>query len=128
MKDARRSDRTLVKALGISQPTVTRRRTYMENHFIDGCATILKWKEIHWCLLALAFIKIKSAIATKEQYTSVRKRGLEWLMSKPNIIMAGGCRGMGVESFMISIHETYTDYDNFMSNYRLEWGDSISNI
>lgn len=128
MKDSRRSDRTLAKVLGISQPTVTRRRAYLEKYFIDGYTAIPKWKEIGCCLLAMTFVKIKSAIATREQYAKIRKRGLEWLMNQPNITMAGGCRGMGVESFMISVHETYTDYDNFMRNYRLEWGDCIDTV
>ena len=42
--------------------------------------------------------------------------------------MAGGCRGMGVDSFMISIHKTYADFDEFMHNYRLELGDLAEDI
>jgi len=128
MKDARRSDRALAKVLGMSQPTVTRRRTLLEKELIDGYTAIPKWEKIGYCLFAMTFIKIKPVLATKEKYQSVRKRGLEWLMSQPNIIMSGACRGMGVDSFMISLHTTYSDYDEFMRSYRLEMGEFIDNV
>src|SRR4030066_359501 len=35
MKDSHRSDRQLAKALGISQPTVTRRRAMLEDNIIE---------------------------------------------------------------------------------------------
>lgn len=35
MKNSRRSDRELAKVLGISQPTVSRRRIALEKNFID---------------------------------------------------------------------------------------------
>jgi DNA-binding Lrp family transcriptional regulator len=40
MKDSHRSDRQLAKALGISQPTVTRRRTMLEENLIEGYTII----------------------------------------------------------------------------------------
>jgi hypothetical protein len=46
-------------------------------------------------------------------------------MNTPSIIMAGACRGMGVDSFMISLHKSYADYDDFMSSYRLELSEFI---
>jgi DNA-binding Lrp family transcriptional regulator len=128
MKNARRSDRTLAKVLGMSQPTVTRRRAQLEKEIIDGYTAIPKWEKIGYCLFAITFIKIKPVLATKEKYDSVRKKGTEWLMSQPNVIMSGSCRGMGVDSFMISLHETYSDYDEFMRNYRLELGEFIDNV
>lgn len=36
MKDSHRSDRQLAKALGVSQPTVTRRRAMLEKNYIEG--------------------------------------------------------------------------------------------
>jgi len=128
MKNARRSDRTLAKVLGMSQPTVTRRRAYLEKELIDGYTAIPKWDKLGFCLFAMTFIKIKQVIASKEKYTSVRKRGLKWLMSQPNIVMSGACRGMGVDSFMMSFHKTYADYDDFMRSYRLELGEFIDNV
>lgn len=35
---------------------------------------------------------------------------------------------MGVDSFMISIHKTYGEFDEFMRNYRLEMGDFADDV
>ena len=125
MKNSRRSDRELAKALGTSQPTVTRRRAFLEKELVDGYTAIPKWEKLGYEIFAITLIKIKSAIAIKEKYESTRKKGLKWLEETPNIIMAGACRGMGVDSFMISLHKTYADYDSFMHDYRLELGEYI---
>jgi hypothetical protein len=42
--------------------------------------------------------------------------------------MAGACRGMGVDSFMISLHKSYPEFDDFMRNYRLELGEFAEDI
>jgi DNA-binding Lrp family transcriptional regulator len=128
MKNAKRSDRQLAKVLGMSQATVTRKRTFLEKEIIAGYTTIPKWKKIGYEILAITLVKIKAVIASKKHYDTIRKRGVEWLMSQPNIVMAGGCRGMGMDSFMISFHNSYTDYDDFMRNYKLELADTIDDV
>jgi DNA-binding Lrp family transcriptional regulator len=128
MKNSKRSDRELAKVLGVSQPTVTRRRASIEKELIESYTAIPKWSKLGYNILAITFIKIKTEIATKEKYAESRKRGSNWLMSQPNILMGGGCRGMGVNSFMISIHKTYADFDDFLNNYRLELGDTAEDV
>jgi DNA-binding Lrp family transcriptional regulator len=120
MKNARRSDRELAKALGTSQPTVTRKRNFLEKELIDGYTAVPKWAKLGYEILAITFVKIKQSIASKEKYAPTRDKGLRWLMKNNSIIMAGTCRGMGVDSFMISLHRSYSDYDDFMRDYRLE--------
>jgi DNA-binding Lrp family transcriptional regulator len=127
LKNARRSDRELAKILEVSQPTVSRRRVYVEKHLIDGYTAVPKWESLRYCLFVMTFTKIKEAVATRKEYASVRKKGLKWLRNQPNVIMSGGCRGREADAFMISIHQTYGDYDEFMRNFRLEWGDIIEN-
>ncbi len=128
VKNSRRSDRELAKILGISQPTVSRRRTILEKTLIDGYTAIPKWENLGYEILAMTFVKIKAEIASKEKYETTRKKGSQWLMNQPNIIMAGACRGIGVDSFMISLHKNYSDYDDFMRDYRLELGDFINDV
>lgn len=125
MKNSRRSDRDLAKILDVSQPTVTRKRASLEKELIEGYTAIPKWSKLGYNLLVITLVKIKTEIASKGKYDSVRKRGTEWLMNQPNILMAGGCRGMGVDSFMISIHKTYAHFDEFMHNYKFELGELI---
>ncbi len=111
MKNAKRSDREIAKKLGVSQATVSRRRAKLERKLIEGYTVIPKWEELGYEIFAITLIKIKSVAASKERYATVRRRGLEWLMSQPNIIMAGACRGMGMDSFNLSVHKSYSDYD-----------------
>ena len=128
VKNSRRSDRELARILGISQPTVTRRRTVLEKEVIDGYTAIPRWDKLGFEILAITFIKIRSSIASKKDYDATRKKGLEWLTNQPNIIMAGGCHGQGVDSFMVSIHKDYSDYDDYMRSYRLELGEFIDDV
>jgi DNA-binding Lrp family transcriptional regulator len=128
MKNARRSDRQLAKALRISQPTVTRKRGVLERELIDGYTAIPKWEKLGYEIFAITFVKIKPVIASKERYGNTREKGMYWLMHEPCIIMAGACRGLGMDSFMISLHMTYSDYDDFMRNYRLEMGEFIDDV
>lgn len=128
MKNARRSDRQLAKTLKTSQPTVTRKRTFLEKELIEGYTAIPKWGELGYEIFAITLVKSKSVLGSKEKYEDVRKRGMDWLMKQPNIIMGGGCRGSGVNSFMISLHKNYSDYDEFMHNYRFELGDTADDV
>jgi len=128
MKDAKKSDRELAKVLGVSQPTVSRTRKFLEQELIEGYSAIPKWEKLGYEIFAITFFKIKSSIATKERYPGVRKTGLEWLMSQPNVIMAGSCRGMGMDAFNLSLHKSYSDYDDWFRNIRLELGDLIDDV
>lgn len=128
LKNSHRSDRQLAKVLDISQPTITRRRNLLEKEIIESYTTIPKWEKLGYEIFAITLVKIKAVIASKERYAKVRKRGVEWLMNQHKVVMAGSCRGMGVDSFMMSFHKSYSDYDEFMRNYRLELGDTIDDI
>ena len=128
MKNSRRSDRQLAKTLNVSQPTVTRRRTVLEKELIDGYTAVPRWEKLGYEIFAITLFKIKSVIASKEKYSAVRKKGLEWLMSQPNVIMAGSCRGMGMDAFNLSFHKSYSDYDDWFRNLRLELGDLIDDV
>ena len=128
LKNSKVSDRTLSKKLGVSQPTITRRRTMLEKTSIDNYTLVPKWDQLGYEIFAINFIKIKMEIATSEKYKSVRERGMKWLMKQPNIIMAGASRGMGMDAFNMSFHKSYADYDQWFSAFRSEWGDLIDDI
>jgi DNA-binding Lrp family transcriptional regulator len=46
MKNARISDRQLAKMLGISQPTVSRKRAFLEKELFDGYTVFPKWEKL----------------------------------------------------------------------------------
>lgn len=125
MKDSRRSDRTLAKVLNSSQPTVTRRRAKLEKDFLDGYTAIPKWEKLGYTILAITFVKSKQALGLRDRYKAAHKRGIEWLMKQSCIIMSGGCRGMGMDGFLISVHKDYSDFDKFMFDQKREMGDLV---
>ena len=128
MKNAKRSDREIAKKMGVSQATVSRRRTFLEKELIDGYTAIPKWEKLGYEILAITLIKYKPILGSKETYEAVRKKGTEWLMKHPNIILGSGCQGPGVNSFTISVHKSYPDYDKFMQGLRFDLGEYIDDI
>ena len=128
LKNSKVSDRELGKKLGVSQPTISRRRALLERELFDGYTIVPKWDKLGYEILAVNFVKIKSEVATEERYKTSGERGLKWLMSQPNIIMATASRGMGMDAFNISLHKSYSDYDEWFRNFRLTWGDLVDDI
>jgi DNA-binding Lrp family transcriptional regulator len=128
LKNSRVSDRELGKKLGVSQPTISRRRALLEKEMLDGYTTVPRWDKLGYEILALNFVKIKPEVATEEKYKTTREKGLKWLMAQPNIIMTASSRGIGMDAFNISVHKSYADYDEWFRTFRLAWGDLVDDI
>jgi len=122
------SDRKLAKEIGVSQPTVTRRRARLEKEVIDGYTLILKWEKLGYEILAFTFVKTVQTLGTKEKFEAAHKRGTEWFMKQPNVILGAGRRGMGTKGIIISIHKSYSDLDNFLTKHKRELGDICTDI
>jgi len=128
LKNSKMSDRKLAKEIGVSQPTVTRRRARLEKEVIDGYTLIPKWEKLGYEILAFTFVKTVQSLGLKEKYRAAHERGTKWLMNQANVIMSGGCRGLGVNGFMISVHKSYSDFDSFMANHKRELGDTFTDV
>jgi DNA-binding Lrp family transcriptional regulator len=122
MKNSRRSDRELAKALGISQPTVSRViKRLKEEGVIKEETIIADFSKLGIELLAVTFgvwspEKIK-AIPEKERIEKAKK----FISEHPNVIFASSGRGLGKERMIITIHRDYADYGEFMKHARTEW-------
>jgi DNA-binding Lrp family transcriptional regulator len=127
IRNAKVSDRQLAKKIGISQPTVTRRRAGLEKDLIAGYTAVPKWEKLGFQILAITLIKATKIFSSKE-YSNIREQGLDWLAKQPHIIMGGACEGMGMNSFMISLHESFSDHSKFLLKLRLEMGDFIDDV
>jgi DNA-binding Lrp family transcriptional regulator len=128
MKNARISDRQLAKVIGLSQPTVSRKRAFLEKELIDGYTTIPKWDKLGYELLAITLIKSKPMFSSREKYVAVDKRGFEWLRNQPNVIMGGAIQGIGFNGHLISVHKNYSDYNQFLQKLRIDMGDIIDDV
>jgi DNA-binding Lrp family transcriptional regulator len=125
MKDSHRSDRQLAKALGISQPTVTRRRAMLEENAIEGYTVIPKFGQIGFEIAAFTFLKTKLSHKKDEEKTKVFTRLQEWYQSQPNVIVVLDGQGMGWDAVCVSLHENYTSLADFLRKQKSEFSDVI---
>ena len=125
MKNSRRSDRQLAKALGTSQPTVTRRRANLEKSFIEGYTAIPRWDKIGFELIAFSFVKHKIKYAKPEVREDGFKRVEEWMKRQPNVILAIDGQGMGWDGVCVSFHKSYSDFAEFVRKHNSELSDFL---
>ena len=114
MKDSRRSDRELATAIGVSQPTISRTRTQLEKEgYIKEYTIIPDFGKIDYKILALTFVKLKTALSPEEieQAKTILREATK--TTTLNILMLE--RGLGVDSdgVIFSIHKDYTAYNEF---------------
>jgi DNA-binding Lrp family transcriptional regulator len=125
MKDSHRSDRQLAKALGISQPTVTRRRTMLEENFIEGYTVIPKFGQIGFEIAAFTFLKSKLEHKAGQEKAEALKKLKEWYMKQPSVVLVLDGQGMGWDAVCVSLHESYSDYAKFIRTQNSELADLI---
>ncbi|MCW4031066.1 MAG: AsnC family transcriptional regulator [Candidatus Bathyarchaeota archaeon] len=114
MKDSHRSDRKLAKALGVSQPTVTRRRALLERELIEGYTIIPKFGKIGFEIAAFTFLKGKLKQQTGQEKEKALENLNEWYMNQPNVLLVMEGRGMGWDAVCVSLHENYSDFAEFI--------------
>jgi DNA-binding Lrp family transcriptional regulator len=128
MKNSRISDRMLAKILGVSQPTVSRRRVFLERELIDGYTAIPKWDKFGYEILAVILVKAQLKFAPEEERKDAIDRSNRWLSKQPNVIFGSECRGMGMTGIMICLHKNYADFDKFMNQHRQQLGDLFEDV
>jgi DNA-binding Lrp family transcriptional regulator len=92
IRDSRRSDRELAKAIGASQPTVTRNRKLLEE-YIRSYTIVPEFSRIGYEMLAMTFAKTKAY--SKEDNEKKMNSAQEWVMKRPNIFFASEGEGLG---------------------------------
>jgi DNA-binding Lrp family transcriptional regulator len=113
IKNSRRSDRELAKVLGISQPTITRRRGRIEKELIEGYTAIPKWDKIGFELIAFTFIKGDRSYLNREKGNAIVSGAKDWLKKQPNVAFALAGEGLEWDGLIMSYHRNYSDYAEF---------------
>jgi DNA-binding Lrp family transcriptional regulator len=117
MKDSCRSDRELAKALGVSQPTVSRAKAKLEKEGVILAYTIIpNFNKIGYHIFALTFFTWNTDVDLSE-----RQRAIEWGVKKAssvadNIILIERGIGLGHDSFIASFHKDYSSYAKFLND------------
>jgi len=123
IKGARRSDRELAKVLKVSQPTVTRRRTKLENEgYVKEYTLIPDLSKMGYDFVAMTFLSFT------EERPELFDKAREWTRNRSSVIYATNGEGMGMNSVMISIHKDYASYSKLISELRRDWQPNLKDI
>jgi len=125
MKDSHRSDRQLAKSLGVSQPTVTRRRAMLEENFIEGYTVVPKFGQIGFEIAAFTFIKSKLKFKSGDEKNGALQKMKDWYAKQPNVILVLEGRGMGWDAVCISLHEDFSNFADFIRAHDSELSDWV---
>ena len=127
VKNCKRSDREIAKIVGVSQPTVNRRRTKLvETELIKQFTAVPSLDKIGYEIAALTFTYMKAS--AKENPKSLREKEREWAEKHDEIVFASTGFGMGMNGVIVSVHKNYTDYQKFLTELQTYWTEHIANI
>jgi DNA-binding Lrp family transcriptional regulator len=125
LKNSNRSDRELAKILGVSQPTVTRKRANIEKNLTDGYTVIPKLNELGFEIVAFTFVKHHIKLARVQDREEAYGKVKEWMMKQPNVILAIEGQGMGWDGVLISFHKNYSDFTEFIKEHNNVFSDLL---
>jgi len=114
MVDSDRSDRKISKAIGISQPTVTRRHTRIDKDVITGYTVIPKFETVGFEISVLTFLKTKRKYQTDSAKESALEKIRDWYMLQGCVVCVMAGRGMGWDVVCVSLHKSFVDFAAFM--------------
>jgi DNA-binding Lrp family transcriptional regulator len=119
IKNSRRSDRELAKAINVSQPTVSRTRIKLEKQGLLNYTTVPDLPKLGFGIIAVIFGK-RNMQEHPENHT---KMAADFAREHPNIIFGADGIGRGFDRIAISIHKDYTDYVKFIEEAKGVWKD-----
>ncbi len=123
IRGSRRSDRELAKALKISQPTITRKRTILEKAgFIREYTLIPNLEKVGFEFIAF------SRLSFSENRPTLFEEATEWTQRQPSVIFAANGEGSGMNSIMVSVHSDYASFSRLITELRRDWQPNLRDI
>jgi len=118
LKNSRRSDRELAKAIGVSQPTVTRTMKKLEKEGVIREYTIIPdFTKIGYHIAALTFAKFRQQKDFENMRTAI-EMNRESLSEIPEVIMIERGLGPHTDGVVVSLHEDYSSYVDFQNRLK----------
>jgi DNA-binding Lrp family transcriptional regulator len=111
MKNSRRSDRELGKAIGVSQPTVSRIIKKLEKEgIIKEYTMIPDFAKLGYELMSVLFVRVKDMVKP-EDFERVSEATAEEVNKNvfPDLLNEAGL-GLGFDGMIITLHTSYSDY------------------
>jgi len=129
IKNSKISDRKLAGKLGVSQPTVTRKRAKMEKAELIDYTAVPNFAKLGFEILAFNFVSYSPGMQGQVGENKDLEQKLRTTLSEnPNMIFVSSGRGVGFDGVAVSIHRNYSDYSEFIKTLRLEWGAHVGSI
>jgi DNA-binding Lrp family transcriptional regulator len=119
MKNSHRSDRELARAVGVSQPTLSRTRTKLEKQgMIKEYTIIPDYSQLGLALMSMTFTKMRGPVS-KEKVDDMKKRARDTISEYPSALILGNM-GMGCNADYVAVafHRDYNEYSEFMRDIR----------
>jgi len=126
LRNSKISDRQIAKKLGVSQPTITRRRSRLEKTLIEGYTVLPSMKELGFEIIALTFMASRREALTHGKLEVAQSKARKWHAKHPNVIFVGGGHGMGWNGVMVSLHKSFSDYAKFKAQHNTEFAEYIA--
>jgi DNA-binding Lrp family transcriptional regulator len=131
-KNSRRSDRELARAVGVSQPTVTRMMQKLRQQGIIREYTIVPdFDKLGYEILAFTFLRHEKQVSQRE-HERLKEKALELeRKSGSSTIMVLNGTGLSSDRIIVSYHENYTTFLNYvkymrqLSGYHISYVDSF---
>jgi DNA-binding Lrp family transcriptional regulator len=116
MKNSRRSDRELAKALKVSQPTVSRTIKKLEKEgYIKEYTIIPDFKKLGYQIMGVTLVKRRNAL-NEEEFKEARKKTTELEKKNPHAaLMAVNGIGLNKDTLFVTFYEDYAAYSRAMS-------------
>jgi len=131
MKNSKKSDRDLAKVLKSSQPTITRIRKRLEKMgFIYEYTIVPNLVKIGFEILAFTFMNIlRYDEKTGKAHKTLAEKAHRWILENPKIIFGAAGEGIGGKNcMMVSIHKNFTDFSQFIQDFRSKWTRNIIEV
>jgi len=115
IKNSHRSDRELARAVGVSQPTLSRTRKKLEKQgMIKEYTIIPDYPQLGLALMSITFTKMKGRL-TKETLDDMKKGARNTMSERPTALILGNTGiGRKADYVAIAFHRDYDEYDEFM--------------
>jgi DNA-binding Lrp family transcriptional regulator len=129
MKNSRRSDRDLAKAVGTSQPTITRTRQRLEKEeIIKDYTMIPDFGKLGIEIVAFTFgVWVPEMLKSDPENERIEKAN-KFILEHPNVVFASSGRGLGMGRIIVTVHKDYADYNEFMQQAEYEWAGFLAKL
>ena len=111
MKNSKISDRKLADNIGVSQPTITRRRARLEEELSLDYTVIPDFAKLGIEIMAFHFTNWKTdEYESLSQTKDFQKQIVEYVAKQNNMIFISSGQGCGLSRVGISFHRDYSEY------------------